>query len=375
MRYAKPIRHRTSRPPEDSDFRPGRGSAILLIPAISQGLHAIARRAPLRRWIGGGRRKAPSSRSDSSDSHWSAGSTRTGITSSSPRSPVIVPLVPQDEAASAKTATRGRRDCHQPCRDEAIARVSKDWGATRPSMEIESRSASTSPHDSRSPTQTSRQIARRSHREGRAFRATLPRCPRHIDGETAKDFDDAVHCARIRNGFRLIVAIADVSHYVRDGDALDGAARERGTSVYFPRRVIPMLPEALSNELCSLKPDVDRLCMVCDMEVSPEGRSCTTIYRGMTRGPSQLPKSGGAVEPRRQRRGKAVLPRLPTLRVFHALKSAREARVAIDFAAWQCSWSSTFRQDVRIVPVAATTRIAHRECMLAANSAPRVSPA
>ncbi len=72
-------------------------------------------------------------------------------------------------------------------------------------------------------------------------------------------------------GFRLIVAIADVSHYVKDGDALDRDARERGTSVYFPRRVIPMLPEALSNELCSLKPQVDRLCMVCEMEITADG--------------------------------------------------------------------------------------------------------
>ena len=74
-----------------------------------------------------------------------------------------------------------------------------------------------------------------------------------IDGETAKDFDDAVYCERKGRNFRLIVAIADVSHYVRDGDAIDHDARERGTSVYFPRRVIPMLPEELSNELCSLK--------------------------------------------------------------------------------------------------------------------------
>ncbi len=92
-----------------------------------------------------------------------------------------------------------------------------------------------------------------------------------IDGETAKDFDDAVYCEKKAKGFRLVVAIADVSHYVRDGDALDHDARERGTSVYFPRRVIPMLPEALSNELCSLKPNVDRLCMVCDMEIGASG--------------------------------------------------------------------------------------------------------
>ena len=92
-----------------------------------------------------------------------------------------------------------------------------------------------------------------------------------IDGETARDFDDAVYCERTGKDFRLVVAIADVSHYVRDGDALDREARDRGTSVYFPRRVIPMLPEELSNELCSLKPAVDRLCMACDMSVSAQG--------------------------------------------------------------------------------------------------------
>src|SRR5439155_410453 len=92
-----------------------------------------------------------------------------------------------------------------------------------------------------------------------------------IDGETAKDFDDAVFCRREGKGFRLWVAIADVSHYVRHGDALDLDARERGTSVYFPRRVIPMLPEKLSNGLCSLNPNVDRLAMVCEMAITPKG--------------------------------------------------------------------------------------------------------
>ena len=93
-----------------------------------------------------------------------------------------------------------------------------------------------------------------------------------IDGADAKDFDDAVYAERLEGGgFRLLVAIADVSHYVRPGSALDTEARARGTSVYFPTRVLPMLPTALSNHLCSLEPQVDRLCMVADMRISKRG--------------------------------------------------------------------------------------------------------
>ena len=94
-----------------------------------------------------------------------------------------------------------------------------------------------------------------------------------IDGEDARDFDDAVYAEkRPGGGYRLVVAIADVSHYVKTGSALDDEAQARGTSVYFPNHVIPMLPEALSNGLCSLKPNVDRLCMVCDIKLSRAGR-------------------------------------------------------------------------------------------------------
>ncbi len=93
-----------------------------------------------------------------------------------------------------------------------------------------------------------------------------------IDGADARDFDDAVYCERQGSDWRLLVAIADVSHYVQPGSALDAEALQRGTSVYFPNRVIPMLPEILSNELCSLKPQVDRLCMVCEMHINPQGK-------------------------------------------------------------------------------------------------------
>lgn len=92
-----------------------------------------------------------------------------------------------------------------------------------------------------------------------------------IDGETSRDFDDAVYAEKIGRDYRLVVAIADVSHYVRPDDAIDADAKERATSVYFPRRVIPMLPEALSNGICSLNPNVERLCMVCDMTITYAG--------------------------------------------------------------------------------------------------------
>jgi ribonuclease R len=96
-----------------------------------------------------------------------------------------------------------------------------------------------------------------------------------IDGEDARDFDDAVYCEPAKvgrgKGWRLVVAIADVSHYVKPGEPLDADAYERATSVYFPRRVIPMLPEKISNGLCSLNPEVDRLAMVCDMLVTADG--------------------------------------------------------------------------------------------------------
>ena len=93
-----------------------------------------------------------------------------------------------------------------------------------------------------------------------------------IDGADARDFDDAVYAQRRKNGWRLVVAIADVSHYVKPGTPLDREAENRATSVYFPGRVIPMLPESLSNGLCSLKPDEDRLCLVCDMSINESGK-------------------------------------------------------------------------------------------------------
>jgi len=110
-----------------------------------------------------------------------------------------------------------------------------------------------------------------------------------IDGADARDFDDAVYCKKTNNGWRLLVAIADVANYVSVGSALDKEAIVRGTSVYFPDRVVPMLPEVLSNGLCSLNPKVDRLCMVCDMRVSPLGEvSKATFFEGVMQSKARL---------------------------------------------------------------------------------------
>lgn len=197
-----------------------------------------------------------------------------------------------------------------------------------------------------------------------------------IDGETARDFDDAVWAEQQGQGFRLIVAIADVSHYVRHGDPLDGAARERGTSIYFPRRVIPMLPENLSNGLCSLNPDVDRLCVACDMEISPSGEiKRYSFHPAIMRSKARLTYtqawdvlSGSGAE-----HAPNVISQLPRLQalygVFQVLLKARERRGAIDFETTETRivFDDEGKID-RIVPVPRND--AHRlieECMLAAN--------
>jgi ribonuclease R len=188
-----------------------------------------------------------------------------------------------------------------------------------------------------------------------------------IDGETAKDFDDAVHAVREGKGYRLRVAIADVSHYVRHGDALDADARERGTSVYFPRRVIPMLPEKLSNGLCSLNPDVDRLAMVCDMAIGPNGKVARyEFYAAVFRSHARLTYTGvwDMIS-----KGKAS-PELATLyEVYKALAEERKRRGAIDFESVETKMEFDANGKIlRIVPEPRNE--AHRlieECMLAAN--------
>jgi ribonuclease R len=189
-----------------------------------------------------------------------------------------------------------------------------------------------------------------------------------IDGETARDFDDAVYCERSGKNFRLWVAIADVSNYVKPKDALDAEAYERGNSVYFPRRVIPMLPEELSNELCSLKPDVDRLVMVCEMDITANGVvKSYEFYNGVIHSHERMTYTkvwdmlSGKLASR---------PEIDTVYAcFKALLGERQKRGAIDFDSVESRM--IFDANGKIERIERVQRNdAHRlieECMLAAN--------
>lgn len=197
-----------------------------------------------------------------------------------------------------------------------------------------------------------------------------------IDGEDARDFDDAVWCEAVRGGWRLIVAIADVAAYVLPDSALDREAQHRGTSVYFPNRVLPMLPEALSNGLCSLNPNVDRLCLACEMRVTAEGKvTRSRFFEGVMRSRARLTytkvaaflANPAAVQDEEVR---ALGPQLSELHaLFRALHRARIERGALDFDAPELK--VRFDADGRVAAFVEYTRNdAHRlieECMIAAN--------
>lgn len=212
-----------------------------------------------------------------------------------------------------------------------------------------------------------------------------------IDGADSRDFDDAVYAKAMRKGpfgtgggWTLWVAIADVAAYVLPDSPLDLEAAARGNSVYFPQRAIPMLPEKLSNGLCSLNPNVDRLCMVCEMRVKPDGSVAkSTFYEAVMRSQARLIYEDVAAilaDPSGPEASKVphVVPHLQTLeQLFQALFKSREARGAIDFDTNETKIVfGTDRKIERIVPI--KRNIAHRiieECMVAANveSAKRVA--
>ncbi|HEY0230952.1 MAG TPA: ribonuclease R [Dokdonella sp.] len=197
-----------------------------------------------------------------------------------------------------------------------------------------------------------------------------------IDGEDAKDFDDAVYAEPAENGFRLLVAIADVSHYVQPGSALDEEAYNRATSVYFPGFVVPMLPETLSNGICSLNPRVERLCMVCDMQIDHDGEvTRSKFYPAVMRSHARLTytrvwQALGEKDPDARREYADVMPQLKHLHLLYKLLAkARQKRGAIDFESREV--------DFRLAPSGEVVQLgayerndAHKlieECMIAAN--------
>jgi len=195
-----------------------------------------------------------------------------------------------------------------------------------------------------------------------------------IDGADARDFDDAVYCKKTENGWRLLVAIADVANYVSIGSALDREALNRGTSVYFPDRVVPMLPEVLSNGLCSLNPDVDRLCMVCDMRVGTSGKvTKATFFEGVMKSKARLTYS--QVGDFLSGESKTSVPKAlqGSLRDLHdlykAFAKARKRRGAIEIDLPQTKFK--LNEDGEIDRIEVVPRNdAHRlieECMIAAN--------
>ena len=159
-----------------------------------------------------------------------------------------------------------------------------------------------------------------------------------IDGEDARDFDDAVYCKKTPKGWKLLVAIADVSHYVTVGSELDKEAHNRSTSVYFPEQVIPMLPEILSNGLCSLNPHVDRLCMVCEMIIDEDGQvGRSRFYDAVMRSHARLTYNDVAKmlvegDEALTQQHAALMPDLTQLyKLYQAMRKAREKRGAMDF--------------------------------------------
>lgn len=199
-----------------------------------------------------------------------------------------------------------------------------------------------------------------------------------IDGEDARDFDDAVWVHETKAGFKLIVAIADVAHYVTPGSALDAEARRRGTSVYFPRKVLPMLPEALSNGMCSLKPAEDRLCLAVELTIDRAGiTKKARFFKGLMRSARRLTYNqvwaalGRQDEAMREQLAD-VLPQLESLySLYEVLLVARKARGALDFEGQEVRFS--FDENGEVEAVAPFERNdAHRiieECMIAANVA------
>lgn len=262
---------------------------------------------------------------------------------------------------------------------EALGRVVEILGeATDPEMEIEIAVRTFGiphewPDEVRSAAETFGNVVRPRDKRDREDLRELPLVT--IDGADARDFDDAVYAERTPKGWRLIVAIADVSHYVRPGSPLDEEARRRGTSVYFPRRVVPMLPEALSNGLCSLNPKVDRLALACDVLLDDRGKVIRSrFFKALMRSHARLTYETvqGILdgEPRQRAEHLALVQPLENLRgLYRRLASGRRRRGALDLD--QPEPCFVFGEDESVTAVVPYERLeAHRiieECMIAAN--------
>ena len=276
---------------------------------------------------------------------------------------IVVAEIVQEPASSAR----------------AVARVTEVLGeATDPQMEIEiAVRAFGIPHkwpadvlaEARS---LGNRVKPRDKRDREDFR-DLPLVT--IDGDDARDFDDAIYAARKRGGWRLVVAIADVAHYVKSDAPLDREGYERATSVYFPRRVVPMLPEGLSNELCSLKPRVDRLALVCDMSLNNAGKVTRSRFvKGLIRSQARLTYEGVQAlldgDASERARHSALVPHLETLHeLYRKLAVARRRRGALEFDRPEPHFR--FDDDDSVAGVEPYPRTdTHRiieECMIAAN--------
>lgn len=265
-------------------------------------------------------------------------------------------------------------------RSQAIGKVTEILGEhMAPGMEIDIALRSHDlpfewPHDV---TEASKKLGSEVADEDKKNRLDLRNTPLvTIDGADARDFDDAVYCERDGKNWRLLVAIADVSHYVKVDGALDVEAINRGTSVYFPNQVIPMLPEVLSNGLCSLNPHVDRLCMVCEIRIKPNGKVISyNFHEGVMHSAARIIYDEMAEvvvdkNPELREKHAKIVNHLDDLySLYHVLRKQRTGRGAIDFETTETQ--IVFGEDKKIESIQPTERNdAHKlieECMILAN--------
>ena len=289
-------------------------------------------------------------------------------------------LIPRGQKGGARTGDMVRAEIvkHPTLRTDAIGRVVRVVGRfDDPGMETTVAILSHGlPHEW-SPVVEAHVAALPAHvpvkaKRGREDLRNVPLVT--IDGADAKDFDDAVYCEPKGEGWRLIVAIADVSHYVQPDTDLDNEARARGTSVYFPDQVVPMLPEALSNGLCSLNPQVDRLCLCCEMTVSLTGEvTRSRFYDGVMRSAERFTyeETAQLLDGKKLRgRKQSLKPQIESLRdLYRAFDRKRRRRGAIEFDLPETAIELDDRgqvKDVHSVERLVTHKIIE-ECMIAAN--------